>query len=202
MLAVVGYHQHDIPGCQYPIEGVLHKTHCNLVYHGGFAEVDDGVDAVAPVSLPMAVGIGGVAAKLPVDEGIVAAAAVDGLIGAVLRVELYLGAHTKVGEEVLLGDHALAVFIVGNGLDGGGTLEREGTGVEDGALVWLGAVEGVIDRTVVIESAERNHWESVLCSTLSALRFDEDVSVEFQHLAGKVVVAVADDMAFIVAVWR
>ena len=159
MFAVVGYHQHNVIWGKNPVEGVLHETHGNLMYFCGFAEVDDGVDAVAPVALPVAVGVGGVAAELTVDKGVAAATAVDVFVGGVGCIEGDVGTHADVGEEVLLGDDAFAEFIIGNGFDGGGAFEREGGGVEGGGGGGLGAVEGVVDGAVVVEGAERDEGE-------------------------------------------
>ena len=108
----------DFCGRQYPVEGILHEAHADLAEVDGAAEVEDDVNAVAPVALPVAVGVGGVAAQLAVDEGVVSSTRVDGLIGAVLCAQRYLGAHAGVAQQILLADHAFAVLVVTDGLDG------------------------------------------------------------------------------------
>ena len=82
------------------------------MYLSGLAKVDNSIDTVAPITLPVAVGIGGVGAELAVDEGGLSPTRVDGLIVAVLGVEGYFGAHAEVAQQVLFADDTLAILII------------------------------------------------------------------------------------------
>ena len=59
-----------------------------------------------------------------------------------------------MAQQVLLADHAFAVLVVTDGLDGGGAFQGEGAGVAGRGGVGLRSVEGVVDGAVVVEGAE------------------------------------------------
>ena len=211
LLAVCGGVYPHLFGCQNPVEGVLNETHWDAVYLVRGAEVDVSVDAVAPVALPVAVGVGCVAAELPVYEGVVAAAWIDGAeVAAVLGGKRDGAAHAEVREEVLRCLYAFAVFVIGDGTDGGGTFKREGFGVFGRSLRGFAAVEGVVDILATIEGAHRDggefwilnfeFWISFFIIRISQFSIDKDVAVEVEYVSSKVVVAVHDYVALVVAV--
>ena len=124
----------DVLWSEDPVVGIVEEAHGDAFYGSDTAEVETDVYILAPITLPVAVGIGFVACQHPVGKGVVAAAAILGLVVAVAAVELAHFANGLVEEEVLFAVDGFAPFAVGDGFHQTAASDGEGAFVEIGAL--------------------------------------------------------------------
>lgn len=191
-MAVFGGIYVDLVWHEDPVEGMLEESHGDTVYRRSFAQIQHRIDIVAPIALPMAIGIGVVGTELAIEQCSAAASAIGIAVGGIFRAELSESTYTFVAQGILAGVGGFVPLIVAHGFHLAGAVYGEGAAVGEGGLGGLAAIGGIIDGQMAEERGERHE-----CLPRYGGAVDKDVTVGSEQLGSDIVEMQAHQIAAI-----
>ena len=143
-------------GGENPVVGIMEEAHGDSLDRSVGTQVKIDVYVFAPVTLPVAIGIGVVTAQHPIGQSVVATSAIFGIIVAVTAVEFAYLAYGLMEQEVLVTVYGFIPLAIGNGTHNATASNGEGTFVEVGTLRGLAAIDGKVYGAVLENGAQRD----------------------------------------------